>query len=60
MAGSPVLDHFKEALPFASDEAVALPLWEYAPEARKAVLSERRRRGLLQDPEDVTVDPLYH
>ncbi|AUG87105.1 hypothetical protein HOS57_gp33 [Streptomyces phage AbbeyMikolon] len=49
----------KEALRFASDEALARPLWDYNPAARKAVISERRRRGILPDPDETVTDPTY-
>ena len=42
------------ALRGTDDQTVSVPLWEYPPEARSAVLSERRRRNILQgDPEPV-------
>jgi hypothetical protein len=38
----------------ASDEYVARPLWEFHPHVRAHVLSERKRRNLLQyDPEPI-------
>jgi hypothetical protein len=43
----------------ASDEYVALPLWEFPPAYALHVLSERRRRNILQhDPEPIG-DPEY-
>jgi hypothetical protein len=43
----------------ASDEYVTLPLWEFHPSYRPLVLSERRRRRVLQhDPEPIG-DPEY-
>jgi len=51
--------NWPRALAEASDETVALGLWNFPPEARLAVLSERRRRNILQcDPEPVG-DPEY-
>lgn len=42
-----------------TDEALALPLWESRPFYRLAILSERRRRNILQgDPEPIG-DPEY-
>ncbi|WP_108934503.1 hypothetical protein [Streptomyces ardesiacus] len=58
-AGNPGLEHFKDALRFASDEALSVPLWVFKPAARKAVISERRRRGILPDPDETTTDPTY-
>jgi len=47
------------ALRMASDEYVSLPLWEFHPHYALHVLSERRRRNLLQhDPEPIG-DPEY-
>lgn len=38
----------------ASDEYLALPLWEFHPSYRPHVLSARRRRNILQnDPEPI-------
>jgi hypothetical protein len=46
-------------LRMASDEYVARPLWEFHPSYRSLVLSERRRRNVLQhDPEPIG-DPEY-
>jgi hypothetical protein len=42
----------------ASDEAVRAPLWQYPPEARLAVLHERRRRFGVPTRDDI--DPEYH
>lgn len=46
-------------LRMASDGHVALPLWEFHPHIVPHVLSERRRRNILQhDPEPIG-DPEY-
>ncbi|CAA07128.1 gp4a [Lomovskayavirus C31] len=42
----------------ASDDAVKAPLWQYPPEARRAVLSERARRFGIPTADDF--DPEYH
>ncbi|QAX94727.1 hypothetical protein HOV12_gp27 [Streptomyces phage Lilbooboo] len=42
----------------ASDDAVKAPLWQYPPEARRAVLSERARRFGVPSADDF--DPEYH
>lgn len=42
----------------ASDEAVGAPLWQYPPEARLAVLHERRARFGVPTADDF--DPEYH
>ncbi|CAD80128.1 gp4a [Streptomyces phage phiBT1] len=42
----------------ASDEAVRAPLWQYPPEGRRAVLSERARRFGTPTADDF--DPEYH
>ncbi len=42
----------------ASDDAVKVPLWEYPPEARVAILRERRVRFGVQTADDF--DPEYH
>jgi hypothetical protein len=42
----------------ASDDAVKAPLWQYPPEARLAVLTERRRRFGVPTRDDF--DPEYH
>lgn len=44
--------------PFADDELIKRPLWEFPPAARKAVLSERRRRGFVV-PDADDFDPIY-
>lgn len=47
------------ALRLASDESVSAPLWDFRPELALHVLSERKRRNLLQhDPEPIG-DPEY-
>lgn len=47
------------ALRIAEDEFVALPLWEFRPHSVPLVLTERRRRNILQhDPEPIG-DPEY-
>lgn len=43
----------------ASDEYVALPLWEFHPYIRPHVLSERRRRNVLQNDPEPIGDPEY-
>lgn len=46
--------NWARALRDTDDDTVSLPLWVYPPEARKAVESERARRGLLRyDPEPI-------
>lgn len=35
---------WRDALRLATDRTIRLPLWDFSPSARKAVLSERRRR----------------
>ena len=51
--------NWARALRGALDETVRFPLWEFPPEARKAVLSERARRGFNNpDPEPIG-DPEY-
>lgn len=49
---------WSEALKSAHDETVTWPLWEFPPEAAKAVMSERRRRfpGVYEHDE---IDPEY-
>ncbi|MGX1133208.1 hypothetical protein RKD49_005398 [Streptomyces glaucescens] len=43
----------------ATDEAVSRPLWDFHPYYRPAVLTERKRRNILQsDPEPIG-DPEY-
>jgi hypothetical protein len=42
----------------ASDDAVKAPLWQYPPEARLAVLHERRARFGVPTADDF--DPEYH
>lgn len=42
----------------ASDEAAKAPLWQYPPEARPAVLRERRVRFGVPTADDF--DPEYH
>lgn len=46
----PAYDWVK-ALKGATDETVRAPLWEFPPEARKAVIHERRRRFGVDDEE---------
>jgi hypothetical protein len=46
-------------LRMATDEYVALPLWEFHPWQRPAVLNERRRRNLLQTDPEPTGDPEF-
>lgn len=43
------------------DEKIKRPLWEFPPNERGAVISERRRRfpGVYTDSEDVQSDPEY-
>lgn len=43
----------------AADEYVALPLWEFHPHYRPALLSERRRRNVLQNDPEPSGDPEY-
>lgn len=50
---------FREFLKGADDEYVRRPLWEFKPEERKAVLSERARRWGVPDSEQ-DFDPEYH
>lgn len=51
--------NWARALREAHDITVRAPLWEFPPEARSAVLSERSRRGFLTiDPEPIG-DPEY-
>lgn len=42
-----------------SDEFVQRPLWEFPPEARKAVLAERAKRFGVPTAQD-DFDPEYH
>ncbi|MGW6920869.1 hypothetical protein ACWGA9_06230 [Streptomyces sp. NPDC054950] len=51
--------NWERALRGTDNETVARPLWEYPPDARTAVLSERRRRHLLQFDPEPTGDPEY-
>lgn len=46
------------ALRGALDGTVKAPLWEFPPEARLAVLRERRVRFGVPGPDDI--DPEYH
>ena len=43
----------------ASDERLSAPLWDWPPEARPYVLSQRRRRGILQGDPEPSGDPEY-
>lgn len=43
----------------AFDETIRSPLWEFPPEARMALLSERRKRFGVYDDADQP-DPVYH
>jgi hypothetical protein len=43
----------------ASDEYVALPLWEFHPHYVLHVLSERKRRNILQNDPEPIGDPEY-
>ncbi|MGW3932839.1 hypothetical protein ACWECC_32810 [Streptomyces microflavus] len=43
------------ALKGAADDTVASPLWDFPPEARKAVIHERRRRFGVNDDEGLDV-----
>lgn len=43
----------------AADEYLALPLWEFHPAYALPVLSERRRRGILQGDPEPTGDTEY-
>ncbi|WP_199931271.1 hypothetical protein [Streptomyces sp. CB02923] len=43
------------ALKGAADDNVASPLWEFPPQARKAVIHERRRRFGVDDDEGYEV-----
>lgn len=61
MRAAIVAARWREDMKWASDEAVRRPLWDYPPAARKAVLSERRKRfgieceyieTLVEDEED--------
>jgi hypothetical protein len=47
------------ALRGALDETVRVPLWSFPPEARKAVIAERKRRFGVFEDED-TPDPEFH
>lgn len=48
-----------ETLRSASDELIRRPLWEFPPNERPAVLTERNRRGFNNsDPEPIG-DPEY-
>ena len=40
--------YWRAAMRLATDKLVRTPLWEYPPVARKAVISERRRRFGLE------------
>ena len=51
---------WKHALAKADDYTIGLPLWNFPPEARKWVISERKRRwGVIEEEEDIP-DPDYH
>lgn len=50
--------NWARALREAHDGTVKLPLWDYPPEARRAVLSERARRFGTPTADDF--DPEYH
>jgi hypothetical protein len=49
----------REVLKGATDEYLRRPLWEFKPEERKAVLSERTRRWGAPEA-DRDFDPEYH
>lgn len=51
--------NWARALGEAADETVALGLWNFPPESRAAVLSERARRNLLQNDPEPIGDPEY-
>lgn len=50
---------FAEFLRGVADTYVLRPLWEFAPEQRRAVLHERARRFGVPDAKD-DFDPEYH
>ncbi|MDX3551005.1 hypothetical protein PV729_04330 [Streptomyces europaeiscabiei] len=53
------LEAVAEILRGSADEEVSRPLWSFLPEEAPIVLSERRRRNILQgDPEPIG-DPEY-
>ncbi|MFE0699400.1 hypothetical protein [Streptomyces sp. NPDC058872] len=43
--------NWAQELKGAADETVRSPLWEFPPDARKAVIHERRRRFGVHDDE---------
>lgn len=58
MDESPPYD-WARALSSTDDVCVSLPLWLYPPEAAKLVLSERARRGLMQNDPEPIGDPEF-
>lgn len=48
-----------ESLRTGSDELMALPLWVFSPTDAPTILSERRRRNILQSDPEPTGDPEY-
>jgi hypothetical protein len=51
--------NWARALAEATDETVGSGLWNFPPDARPAVLSERRKRNILQGDPEPTGDPEF-
>lgn len=48
------MSHIRDAVSLGTNSLLCSPLWLFPPDYRLAVLSERRRRGLMQiDPEPI-------